>query len=106
MSESTAHNLFNYWQKIFQEALPPSLLEQVKKFPEEVEQIKEELTKYELIVDSSEQVIERPLAVGHATRTDYQSQKKYYSGKQKRCSAVLGRQRGLGEAARSWGFPP
>ncbi|NEP25983.1 MAG: transposase [Moorea sp. SIO3I6] len=76
VSESTAHNLFNYWQKIFQEALPPSRLEQVKKFPEEVEQIKEELTNYELIVDSSEQVIERPL--------DYQTQNKYYSGKQKR----------------------
>ncbi|OLT62966.1 IS5/IS1182 family transposase [Moorena bouillonii] len=76
VSESTAHNLFNYWQKIFQEALPPSRLEQVKKFPEEVEQIKEELTNYELIVDSSEQVIERPL--------DYQTQKNYYSGKQKR----------------------
>jgi len=76
VSESTAHNLFNYWQKIFQEALPPSLLEQVKKFPEEVEQIREGLTNHELIVDSSEQVIERP--------SDYQTQKKYYSGKQKR----------------------
>nr|WP_083305631.1 transposase family protein [Moorena producens] len=84
VSESTAHNLFTYWQKIFQEALPPSLLEQVKKFPEEVEQIREGLSNHELIVDSSEQVIERPLAVGHATRTDYQTQKKYYSGKQKR----------------------
>ena len=30
VSESTAHNLFNYWQKIFQEELPPSLLEQGK----------------------------------------------------------------------------
>jgi hypothetical protein len=34
-SESTAHNLFNYWQKIFQGKLPSSLLEQVKKSPEE-----------------------------------------------------------------------
>ncbi len=31
VSESTAHNLFNYWQKLFQEELPASLLEQVKK---------------------------------------------------------------------------
>jgi hypothetical protein len=28
-------NLFNYWQNIFQEELPASLLEQVKKFPED-----------------------------------------------------------------------
>ena len=76
VSESTAHNLFNYWQKLFQDSLPPSLLEQVKKSPEEIEQIREELTNYELIVDTSEQVIERP--------SDYESQKQYYSGKQKR----------------------
>lgn len=76
VSESTAHNLFNYWQNIFQEDLPPSLLEQVKKSPEEMEKIREELTSYELIVDSAEQVIERPL--------DYEAQKEYYSGKQKR----------------------
>ena len=76
VSESTAHNLFNYWQQLFQENLPSSLLEQVKKFPEEVEQIREELTQYELIVDSAEQAIERP--------SDYQTQKQYYSGKQKR----------------------
>ena len=37
VSESTAHNLFNYWQNIFQEELPPSLLEQVKKSPEDLE---------------------------------------------------------------------
>ena len=41
VSESTAHNLFNYWQKLFQDSLPPSLLEQVKKSPEEIEQIRE-----------------------------------------------------------------
>ena len=76
VSESTAHNLFNYWQKLFRGSLPPSLLEQVKKFTEEVEQIQENLTKHKLIVDSSEQVIERP--------SDYESQKQYYSGKQKR----------------------
>jgi len=76
VSESTAHNLFNYWQKLFQENLPPSLLEQAKKSPEEMETILETLTDYELIVDSAEQAIERPL--------DYQTQKEYYSGKQKR----------------------
>jgi hypothetical protein len=76
VSESTAHNLFNYWQKLVQEEFPPSLLEQVKKSQEEMTKICEESTKYELIVDSAEQAIERPL--------DYQEQKKYYSGKQKR----------------------
>jgi hypothetical protein len=37
VSESTAHNVSNYWQKIFEGELPPSLLEQVKKSPEEIE---------------------------------------------------------------------
>ncbi|NEO79928.1 MAG: transposase family protein [Moorea sp. SIO4G3] len=35
------------------------------------------------MVDSAEQVRERPLAVGHATRTDYNQQKLFYSGKKK-----------------------
>jgi len=39
------------------------------------EDFQEELVKDELIVDSSEQAMERPL--------DYQQQKKYYSGKKK-----------------------
>jgi hypothetical protein len=75
VSESTAHNLFNYWQKIFEGKLPCSLLEQVKNLPEEAEVILKDLTDHELIVDSAEQEIERP--------SDYQEQKKYYSGKQK-----------------------
>jgi hypothetical protein len=76
VSESSAYKLFDYWQRLFQDELPPSLLEQVKKSPEEMEEILEELTEHELIVDSAEQVIERP--------SDYETQKKYYSGKQKR----------------------
>jgi hypothetical protein len=76
VSESTAHNIFNYWLKILEEQLPESLLEQVKKSPEEMTLILEELEKNELIVDSAEQPIERPC--------DYQEQKIYYSGKQKR----------------------
>ncbi len=75
VSESTAQNLFNYWQMLFREELPASLLEQVKKCQENEEIIQEELREYELIVDSEEQTRERPL--------DYQTQKKYYSGKQK-----------------------
>ncbi len=77
VSESTAHNIFTYWQTLFEEELPPSLLEQIKKFQEEErEKVLERLTDYELIVDSAEQSIERPL--------DYHEQEKYYSGKQKK----------------------
>ena len=68
VSESTAHNIFTYWQKLFEGELPPSLLEQIKKCQEE-EIVIEQLRGYELIVDSAEQPIERP--------TDYQEQKKY-----------------------------
>lgn len=75
VSESTAHNIFTYWQKLFEGELPPSLLEQIKKCQEE-EIIIEQLRDYELIVDSAEQPVERP--------TDYQEQKIYYSGKQRR----------------------
>ena len=76
VSESTAHNIFTYWQKLFEGELPPSLLEQVKKSQDEETIVLEQLRDYELIVDSAEQPIERP--------SDYQEQKKYYSGKQKR----------------------
>ena len=69
VSESTAHNIFTYWQKLCEGELPPSLLEQVKKFQEE-ESILELLTDYELIVYIAEQPIERP--------SDYQEQKQYY----------------------------
>ena len=75
VSESTAHNLFNYWQILFREGLPASLLEQVKNYQKTEEDVQEELREYELIVDSEEQARERP--------SDYQTQKKYYSGKQK-----------------------
>lgn len=76
VSESTAHNIFTYWQTLFEEELPASLLEQIKKSQEEKERVLEMLTDYELIVDSAEQSIERP--------SDYEEQKKYYSGKQKK----------------------
>lgn len=75
VSESTAHNIFTYWQKLFEKILPESLLEQIKKGQLSEDIIQKKLLEYELIVDSAEQVIERPL--------DYQEQKKYYSGKKK-----------------------
>lgn len=73
VSESTANNTFNYWQKIFRDGLPASLLEQVGKDEEKLEKILEILQEYELIVDSAEQARERP--------TDYETQKQYFSGK-------------------------
>ncbi|MGB7442849.1 MAG: transposase family protein [Coleofasciculaceae cyanobacterium] len=75
VSESTAHNIFNYWQGLLRESLPASLLEQVKKYQEESETIIEMLAEYELIVDSAEQSRSRP--------SDYQEQKTFYSGKKK-----------------------
>ena len=55
------------------ELLPSSLIEQVKKNESDYEVVKEILTEYELIVDSYEQVRERP--------GDDKEQEKYYSGK-------------------------
>jgi hypothetical protein len=75
VSESTAHNLFHYWSKILRGLLPASLLEQVKKNDLDWEWVKELLVEWELVVDSSEQVRERPKL--------YQEQKKFYSGKKK-----------------------
>jgi hypothetical protein len=76
VSESTAHNVFEYWQRLLQQASPPSLLEQVKKSLEATAEIRTKLTEHELLVDSSEQSIERPV--------EYQIQQKYDSGKQKK----------------------
>ncbi|MGQ4647155.1 transposase family protein [Lyngbya aestuarii] len=75
VSESTANNMFNYWQVLLRESLPASLLEQVKKCEEEEEAIIEMLAEQELIVDSAEQSRSRP--------SDYQEQKSFYSGKKK-----------------------
>lgn len=79
MSESTANDTFNYWFPLFQELLPSSLLEQVKKKASDHEIVQELLTEYELIVDSCEQPRERP--------GEYKEQKKYYSGKKKNHNA-------------------
>ncbi|MCC5668266.1 transposase family protein [Nostoc sp. CHAB 5784] len=60
VSESTANDTFNYWLPILRELLPSSLIEQVKKNESDLMVVKEILTDYELIVDSYEQVRERP----------------------------------------------
>ncbi|MEG3863803.1 transposase family protein [Microcoleus sp. herbarium12] len=75
VSESTANDTFNYWLPQLRELLPCSLLEQVKKNAADYEMVKEILTEYELIVDTYEQVRERP--------GDQDEQKKYFSGKKK-----------------------
>lgn len=73
VSESTANDTFNYWLPKLRELLPCSLLEQVKKNAADYETVKEILTEYELIVDTYEQVRERPGA--------QDEQEKYFSGK-------------------------
>ena len=75
VSESTANDTFNYWESVLRELLPASLLEQVKKNSSDYEIVKEILTEFELIIDSSEQPRERP--------GDYEQQKSFFSGKKK-----------------------
>ena len=70
VSESTANDIFHYWSELLRELLPATLLEQVKKNPNEHEWVQEILAELELIVDSCEQPIQRP--------GDYQEQKKQY----------------------------
>lgn len=73
VSESTANDTFNYWLPHLRQLLPSSLLEQVKKNAADHAIVKEILTEYELIVDTYEQVRERP--------GDKDEQEKYFSGK-------------------------
>ena len=61
ISESSAHNIFHYWLKIFNDGLPPSLIEQVKKSEKLEEALSNFLVKSELIVDSLEQERARPV---------------------------------------------
>ena len=75
MSESTAHNIFNYWLNILKDGLPPSLIEQVQKNEEDEDKLSEILTEYEYIVDSAEPDIPRP--------EDYARQKELTGGKKK-----------------------
>jgi hypothetical protein len=71
ISESAAHYIFHYWQSILEKALPPSLLEQIKKYPDAEEWIQEIMASIELIIDSWESSRERP--------KNYQEQKNCYS---------------------------
>ena len=75
VSETTANDIFHYWLPIISEVLPPTLLEQVKKFEGDYEWLQEILSELQLIVDPSEQARERP--------GGYDEQKEFYSGKKK-----------------------
>lgn len=75
ISKTKANDSFNYWVDILREILPASQMEEVSQSSQNYEQLRQMLGEYELIVDSTEQAIERP--------GDYQEQKRYYSGKKK-----------------------
>ncbi|WP_317111343.1 transposase family protein [Chroococcidiopsis sp. SAG 2025] len=76
ISKTSANDIFHYWLRILQEILPASLLEQVKNQVGDSEVVKELLTEFELLVDSTEQRRQRP--------NEYKEQKKFYSGKKKK----------------------
>jgi len=70
------NDTFNYWLDILRDILPASQMEEVRE-REQYEKLRNLLTEYQLIVDSTEQPTARPV--------DYEEQKKYYSSK-KRCT--------------------
>ena len=76
ISKTSANDRFHYWLRILGEILPASLLEQVKNQTSDYEVVKELLTEFELLVDSTEQHTERP--------GEYKEQKKFFSGKKKK----------------------
>ncbi len=76
VGRTTANDIFHYWLPILRDLLPCSLLEEWQKSTQSGEFVQELLTSYELLVDSAEQPRERP--------SDYQEQKKFFSGKKQR----------------------
>ena len=75
ISKTKANDTFNYWVDILRDILPASQIEEAEGDQEKYAELRRILCEYELIVDSAEQAINRPV--------DYQDQKKYYSGKKK-----------------------
>ena len=59
ISKTKPNDSFNYWVDILR-VLPASQMEEVSKFSQNYEQLRQMLGEYELIVDSAEQAIERP----------------------------------------------
>lgn len=75
ISKTKANDTFNYWVDILREILPASQIEEASIDSQKYQELQRILSEYELIVDSAEQAIARPV--------DYQEQKRYYSGKKK-----------------------
>ncbi len=75
VSKTKANDTFNYWVDILRDILPASQMEEVEGDAQKYEELRKNLTEYQLIVDSAEQPITRPV--------DYEEQKKHYSGKKK-----------------------
>lgn len=71
----SSNDAFNYWVEILRDILPASQMEEVEGDSLKYQELRKNLCEYELIVDSAEQAIQRPI--------DYQEQKHYYSGKKK-----------------------
>jgi hypothetical protein len=74
ISKTEANDTFHQWLSILRKLLPASLLEELVGQPQNREMLYELLEEIELLVDSTEQVRERP--------KNYREQKKYFSGKQ------------------------
>lgn len=74
ISKTEANDTFHKWLPILRKLLPASLLEEFKNQPQNREMLHSLLEEIELLVDTTEQVRQRP--------KNYQEQKKYFSGKQ------------------------
>jgi len=75
ISQTTANDQFHYWLDFLYDLLPASLFEEMEKRGEDMEKFRQELEQYRLLVDTTEQDIERPSAQG--------IERKYYSGKKR-----------------------
>ena len=75
ISKTTANDQFHYWLDFLYNLLPASLFEEMEKRGEDMEKFGEELERYRLLIDSTEQDIERPSVPA--------IERKYYSGKKK-----------------------
>jgi len=72
VSKTKANDAFNYWIEILRDILPAQM-EEVKEDVQKYKELRQLLTEYQLIVDSTEQPIVRPI--------DYELQKDYYQEK-------------------------
>jgi len=68
VSKTKANDAFNYWIEILRDILPASQMEEIGTDEAKYQKLRQSLLGYELIVDSAEQPVQRPV--------DYQEQKK------------------------------